>query len=199
MILNSNKRGKNSFRKITFKITVDTHKHMNRRSEQVHMNSTIRLHWKGNGKSFISVMWNYFTIHRTQRSIHQISLNGHEDRWSFSLHIGDATSISKVRDSVGQRYKLKHRKETHGRNLCKMLTQMSWISFCFIMHQRVKGARWHREEVARVSRVCTGKQKGEHSLKKMKEWLEVFIYRSGLGAWFGLHDWLMSLITQHSD
>lgn len=37
--------------------------------------------------------------------------------------------------------------------------QMSWISFCFIVHQGIKGARRHREQVTGVSRVCAVKNK----------------------------------------
>lgn len=39
------------------------------------------------------------------------------------------------------------------------LTQMSWINFTFIVHQGVKGAGRHGEQVTGVSRVCAVEKK----------------------------------------
>lgn len=52
---------------------------------------------------------------------------------------------------------------------CRWLTQMSWISFSFIVHERVKGAGWHREQITGVSRVCSVNQTNKQTKIKKKQ------------------------------
>ena len=75
---------------------------------------------------------------------------------TWGLGLGDATVLVKVKGLPYSEVIAKICKNVH--RVCNRLTQMSWISFSFIVHQRVKGARRHGEQVTGVSRVCAVKK-----------------------------------------